>query len=185
MESPDAVEIAGTGVPPKDPRESAIIANLAPGQYTAALAGKDGTIGNGLVEVYDLSPGNSSTLGNVSTRGFVGTGDNAMIGGVIIGSGEHPLVVLRVLGETLTAAGIAEPLLDPTMELFDQNGAVLDFNDNWQDGQPQAVIATQLAPSDERESAVVAFLPPGTYTAVVRGKDNTTGVALVEAYRFQ
>ena len=120
----------------------------------------------------------------MSTRGFVGTGDNAMIAGVIIGSGDHPLVVLRVLGETLTAAGISEPLLDPTMELFDQNGTALDFNDDWNDGQPQAVIATELAPSDDRESALVAFLAPGNYTAVVRGKDNTTGVALVEAYRF-
>ena len=184
VDSPDFVEITGTGIAPKDSRESAIIANLAPGQYTAALAGKDGTIGNGLVEVYDLASDNSSTLGNVSTRGFVGTGDNAMIAGVIIGSGEHPLVVLRVLGETLTAAGISDPLLDPTMELFDQNGTPLDFNDDWKDGQPQALIATELAPSDDRESALVAFLAPGNYTAVVRGKDNTTGVALVEAYRF-
>jgi phospholipase/lecithinase/hemolysin len=184
MNSPDAVEIGGTGIAPKDPRESAIIADLAPGQYTAALAGKDGTIGNGLVEVYDLASGNSSTLGNVSTRGFVGTGDNAMIGGLIIGSGENPLVVLRALGPTLTAVGINEPLLNPTMELVDQNGTVLDFNDDWRDGQPQAVVATELAPSDDRESALVAFLAPGNYTAVVRGKDNATGVALVEAYRL-
>ena len=184
VNSPDAAEIISTGLAPKDSRESAIIANLAPGQYTAALAGKDGGTGNGLIEVYDLASGNSSTLGNVSTRGFVGIGDNAMTGGVIIGSGENPLVVLRALGQTLTAAGISDPLLDPTIELFDQNGTVLDFNDNWKEGQPQAVVATELAPSDDRESALVAFLAPGNYTAVVRGKDNTTGIALVEAYRL-
>ena len=184
MDSPDAPEIIASGLAPKDDRESAIVANLAPGQYTAALAGKDDTIGNGLIEVYDLASGTSSTLGNVSTRGFVGTGDNAMIGGIVIGSGENPIVVVRALGPTLGALGINEPLLDPTIELFDQNGTVLDSNDDWRDGQPQAVIATELAPDDDRESALVAFPAPGSYTAVVRGKNNTTGVALVEAYRI-
>jgi phospholipase/lecithinase/hemolysin len=181
--SPDAVEIMNTGIAPKNDLESAIIANLAPGQYTAALAGKDGGIGNGLIEVYDLAAGANSTLGNVSTRGYVGTGDNVLIGGIIVGSGESPIVVLRALGPTLSAAGVTQPLLDPTLELFDQNGASLDFNDNWKDGQPQAVIATELAPSNDPESVIVAFAPPGNYTAVVRGKNNTTGVALVEAYR--
>ena len=184
MHSPDATEIISTGLAPKYSSESAIIANLAPGQYTAALAGKDGSIGNGLVEVYDLASGNSSTLGNVSTRGFVGTGDNVMIGGVTIDSGDNPIVVLRVLGHTLTEAGISEPLLDPTIELFDQNGTVLDFNDDWKDGQAPAIVATGLTPNDDRESALVAFLAPGQYTAVVRGKNDTTGVALVEAYRL-
>ena len=164
--------------------ESAIIADLAPGQYTAALAGKDGGIGNGLVEVYDLASGTSSTLGNVSTRGFVGTGDNVMIGGVIIENGEFPIVVVRALGQTLTVAGITEPLLDPTLELFDQNGAALDFNDNWKDGQAQAIVATELAPSDDRESAIVAFLAPGHYTAVVRAR-TTPPAPLVEAYRLE
>ena len=182
--SPDAVEIMSTGIAPTNSMESAIIANLAPGQYTAALAGKDGGIGNGLVEVYDLASGTSATLGNVSTRGFVGTGDNVMIGGVIIDSGELPLVVVRALGQTLTAAGITEPLLNPTLELFDQNGTVLGFNDDWKNGQAQAIIATELAPGDDRESAIVAFLEPGHYTAVVRGKNDTTGVALIEAYRL-
>jgi len=182
--SPNATEIMNTGIAPKNDLESAIIASLAPGQYTAALAGKDSGIGNGLIEVYDLAASASSTLANVSTRGFVGSGDNAMIGGVIVGNGENPIVVFRALGPTLTVAGIANPLLDPTIELHDSNGAVLAFNDNWKDGQPQAVIATQLAPGDDRESVIVAFVAPGNYTAVVRGKNNTTGVALVEAYRL-
>lgn len=182
--SPDAVEIMNTGIPPQNDLESAIIASLAPGQYTAALAGKDGTVGNGLIEVYDLAAGTSSTLGNVSTRGYVGTGDDVMIGGLIVGSGESPIVVLRALGPTLAVAGITEPLLDPTIELHDENGAVLAFNDNWKDGQPQSVIATQLAPGDNRESVIVAFAAPGNYTAVVRGKNNSTGIALVEAYRL-
>jgi phospholipase/lecithinase/hemolysin len=182
--SPDATEIMNTGIAPQNDLESAIVATLAPGNYTVALAGKDNGTGNGLVEVYDLASGSSSTLGNVSTRGFVGTGDDVMIGGVIIGSGENPIVVIRAMGPTLAAAGIAEPLLDPTLELHDQDGAILASNDNWKQGQPQSVIATQLAPGDDREAVIVAFCPPGNYTAVVRGKNDTTGVALVEAYRL-
>ncbi|MEY2550763.1 MAG: trimeric autotransporter adhesin [Verrucomicrobiota bacterium] len=184
MKSPDAAEIANTGLAPKNDSESAIIANLAPGHYTVMLAGKDAGTGNGLVEVYDLASSNSSTLANVSTRGFVGSGDNVMIGGVIVGNGDLPIVVVRAIGPTLATVGVAEPLLNPTLELHDQNGAVLAFNDNWKDGQPRPVIAAQLALGDDRESAIVAFTPPGNYTAVVRGKDNTTGVALVEAYRL-
>jgi hypothetical protein len=181
--SPDAAEIMSTGIAPKNDRESAIIASLPPGNYTVALAGKGGN-GNGLVEVYDLASGTNSTLGNVSTRGFVGAGDNVMIGGVIIGSGDSACVVVRAMGPTLTQAGVAQPLLDPTLDLYDQNGALLASNDNWKQGQPQSVIATQLAPGDDREAAIVAFAAPGNYTAVVRGKNNTTGVALVEVYRI-
>jgi hypothetical protein len=176
--SPDAVAIMNTGIPPQNDLESAVIASLAPGQYTAALAGKDGGAGNGLIEVYDLESSTSSTLGNVSTR------DDVMIGGLIVGSGESPIVVLRALGPTLTVAGVTDPLLDPTIELHDGNGAVLASNDNWKDGQPQSVIATQLAPGDDRESVIVSFAAPGHYTAVVRGKNDTTGIALVEAYRI-
>ena len=166
-----AAEIMATGIPPQNDLESAIVATLAPGHYTAVLAGRDNTTGNGLVEVYDLEPGTSSTLANLSTRGFVGTGDNAMIGGLIIGNGDSPIVVLRAIGPSLTSSGIANPLLDPTIELHDGNGAVIGFNDNWKDGQLQAVLATQLSPTDDRESAIVApFLTPGNYTAVVRGK---------------
>ncbi len=180
-----AAEIIATGIPPQNALESAIVATLGPGHYTAVLAGKNETTGNGLAEVYDLEPGTSSTLANLSTRGFVGTGDNAMIGGLIIGDGDSPIVVLRAIGPTLASSGIVNPLLDPIIELHDGNGAVIGFNDNWQDSQMQAVLATQLAPTDDREAAIVApFLTPGNYTAVVRGNADTTGVALVEAYRI-
>jgi phospholipase/lecithinase/hemolysin len=182
--SPDAAEIMSSGLAPKDDRESAIIATLAPSQYTAQLAGKDNGTGNGVVEVYDLAPGTSATLANLSTRGFVGTGDNVMIGGVIIGNGENPLMVFRALGPSLANFGIANPLLNPTLELYDSNGSLIASNDDWATPQLQAVRAVNLAPSDSRESAILhAFLSPGQYTAVVRGKNNTTGVALVEAYR--
>ncbi len=182
--SPDATEIMNTGIAPKNDFESAILSSLAPGNYTVALAGKDGGTGNGVVEVYDLAAADNSTLANVSTRGYVGAGDNVMIGGFIVNGGEFPIVVVRAMGPSLAATGIAEPLLDPTIDLYDQDGTVLASNDNWKDGQPQSVVATQLAPSDDREAVIVAFTPPGNYTAVVRGKNDTTGVALVEAYRL-
>ena len=179
-----AAEITATGIPPQNDLESAIVATLGPGHYTAVLAGKNGTTGNGLAEVYDLESGTSSALGNLSTRGFVGAGDNAMIGGLIIGNGDSPIVVLRAIGPTLTSVGIVNPLLDPTIEVHDGNGAVIGFNDDWKDGQIQPLLATQLNPTNDREAAIVAFLAPGNYTAVVRGKGDTTGVALVEAYRI-
>ena len=178
-------EIAATGLAPQDNLESAIVATLSEGHFTAVLTGNNGVTGNGLVEIYDLEPGTGATLANLSTRGFVGAGDNAMIAGIIIGDGDSPIVVLRALGPTLANAGIANPLLDPTIELHNNNGALIGFNDNWKDSQMQAVNATVLAPAYEQEAAIVApSLTSGNYTAVVRGKDNTTGVALVEAYRI-
>jgi phospholipase/lecithinase/hemolysin len=179
-----AAEIMATGLAPQNDLESAIVLNLTPGPYTAVLSGQGGTMGNGLVEIYDLESDTSSTLANLSTRGFVGNGDNVMIAGLIVGSGDSPIIVLRAIGPSLASSGIVDPLLDPTLELHDGNGAMIDFNDDWNTGQVQAVNATLLAPTDNRESALVApFLTPGNYTAIVRGKNNATGVALVEAYR--
>jgi phospholipase/lecithinase/hemolysin len=183
--SPDAAEIMSSGLAPTNDRESVIIATLAPGQYTAQLAGKDNGTGNGVIEVYDLTSGTSATLANLSTRGYVGGGDNVMIGGVIIGNGDAPIMVFRAMGPSLSKSGIANPLLDPTLELHDGNGSTIAFDDDWATPQIQAVRAVNLAPSDSRESAIVsAFLSPGQYTAIVRGKNNTTGVALVESYRI-
>src|SRR5215210_1397579 len=176
-------EIEATTLAPENDLESALVLTLAPGTYTAVVTPKDATGGIGLVEVYDLERDADSSFGNISTRGFVGTGDNAMIAGFIIGAGENPLVVVRAIGPSLTSANIADPLLDPTIELHDGNGAVIAFNDNWRDTQGIALKATTLAPTDDREAAIVASLPPGNYTAIVRGVGDTTGIALVEAYR--
>jgi hypothetical protein len=183
--SPDAAEIMSSGLAPTNDRESVIIATLAPGQYTAQLAGKNNGTGNGVIEVYDLAAGTSATFANLSSRGYVGGGDNVMIGGVIIGNGDNPIMVFRAMGPSLASLGIANPLLDPTLELHDGNGSVIAFDDDWATPQIQAVRAVNLAPPDRRESAIVsAFLGPGQYTAIVRGKNNTTGVALIEFYRI-
>jgi len=182
--SPDAAEIMNSGLAPSDDHESVIIATLAPGQYTAQLAGKNNGTGNGVVEIYDLSSSSSATIANLSTRGFVGTDDNVMIGGVIIGNGDSPIMVFRALGPSLASFGVSNPLLDPTIELYDGNGNSIGSDDDWKTPQLQAVRAVNLAPTNDKEAAIVsAFLSPGNYTAVVRGKNNTTGVALVEAYR--
>lgn len=183
-QSSQQAEIIASTLAPKNDLESAVILTLQPGNYTAVVSGKNGATGIGLVEVYDLSTAAAATLGNVSTRGFVGTGDNVMIGGFIIGAGESPLVVVRAIGPSLASVGINAPLLDPTIELHDGNGLQIGANDNWRDSQPVAIKATTLAPTDDRESAIVASLAPGNYTAIVRGKTGTTGVALVEAYRI-
>jgi len=184
--SPDAAEIMSSGLAPTNDFESVVIATLAPGQYTATLTGNNDGTGNGLVEVYDLAPNVSTVVANLSTRGYVGAGDDVMIAGVIIGDGDPPIMVFRALGPSLASFGVINPLLDPTLELYDNNGTQIGSNDDWQDPQVQAVRATNLAPSNSKESAIVsAFLLPGNYTAVVRGKNNGTGVALVESYRVQ
>src|SRR6266513_4602881 len=130
-----------SGLAPTNDRESVIIATLAPGQYTAQLAGKDSGTGNGVIEVYDLAAGTSATLANLSTRGYVGGGDNVMIGGVIIGNGDSPIMVFRAMGPSLARSGIANPLLDPTLELHDNSGTLIGFDDDWKIPQIQAVQA--------------------------------------------
>jgi len=176
-------EIAASGYAPPNDLESAIIATLPPGSYTAVVTGKNGVTGIGLVDVYQLDA-STSVFQNLSTRGLVGSGDNVLIGGLIIGNGEPPVIVLRAIGPTLSSFGITQPLQDPTLELRDANGALIAFNNDWNDDTPTAVKATLLKPSDSRESAIVASLAAGNYTAIVRGKNGTTGVALVEAYRL-
>src|SRR5438874_24919 len=176
-------EIAASGFAPPNDLESAIIATLAPGSYTAVMTGKNGGTGIELVDVYQLDS-TTSIFSNLSTRGFVGTGENVLIGGLIIGSGEPPVIVLRAIGPTLSSFGITQPLQDPTLELRDANGALIAFDNDWKDNTPTGIKATLLNPTDARESAIIASLAAGSYTAIVRGKNGTTGVALVEAYRL-
>ena len=162
-----------------------MIVTLPPGSYTAIVSGNNGGTGIALAEVYDLDLAANSTLYNVSTRGFVGTGDNVLIGGLVINSGEPPVIVLRAIGPSLGSAGIVNPLQDPVIQLFDVNGALIVQNDNWHDATPTAIKATLLPPTDDREAGIVVSLDPGNYTAIVSGKNGSTGVALVEAYRLQ
>src|SRR5205814_1197987 len=175
-------DIKNSGYTPGDPNESAIIADLPAGNYTAIVRGVNGTTGVALVEVYDLSPASSSILGNISTRSFVQTGDNVMIGGYIVQGAQEPKrVIIRAIGPELGQYGVPNPLADPTLELHDGTGALIASNDDWQHtiiggiithDQVQDIMNSGLAPGDARESAIIADLPPGSYTAIVRGVNN-------------
>ncbi|PYV63953.1 MAG: hypothetical protein DMG97_36410, partial [Acidobacteria bacterium] len=157
-----------------------IISTLQPGNYTAIIRGVNNTTGVALVEVYDLDTTASANLVNISTRGFVETGDNVMIGGLIILGSTPEKVIIRAIGPELTAYGVPGALQDPTLELHDGQGNLIAFDDNWKDSQQTEIAATGLFPADDRESAIVATLPPGNYTAIVHGVNGTSGVALVE-----
>jgi hypothetical protein len=178
-------EVESSGVAPTDERESAIVASLSPGNYTAIMQGKEGATGVGLVEVYDLDQPADAKLANISTRGRVETGTNVMIGGFILGNGSAAAnVIVRAMGPSLSASGINDVLANPTLELRDGNGGLVRANDNWKESQQSEIEATGVPPKNDLESAVVATLTPGNYTAIVAGSGGTTGVGLVELYRL-
>jgi predicted methyltransferase MtxX (methanogen marker protein 4) len=178
-------EVRATGVPPSNDLESAIVETLSPGSYTAIVRGKNNRTGIGLVEVYDLDSSVDSTLANISTRGLVQTQNNVMIGGFIVGPPHSAAsrIAVRALGPS---TGISGALQDPMLELHDHNGNVAATNDDWQDDANADDIRTyHLAPANPHESAMVRMLLPGAYTAIVRGANSATGVALVEVYNVR
>lgn len=178
-------EIEATGLAPTNDLESAIVMTLDPGEYTVILRGKNSGTGIGLMEAYDLDTTVDSTLTNTSTRGFVASGQDALIAGFIIGNGGSDTVIVRAIGPSLADAGVTNPLADPTLDLYDANGAVIRSDDNWRETQESLIASTGLAPTNDLESAIIRSLEPGNYTAVVRGGDGGTGVALVEVYNLQ
>jgi hypothetical protein len=187
--SDQVAEIQNSGLSPRDPLESALIANLAPGSYTAIVQGVNGGTGVGIVEVYDLDTTSVSFLGNIATRGFVQTAENAMIGGFIVVT-QPTRVIIRAIGPSLTQFGVPDALANPQLELHDATSTIAR-NDDWQTTQIFGIITSdqvaeieksQLAPTNPAEAAIIATLQPGSYTAVVSGVNNTTGNALVEVY---
>ena len=178
-------------IPPTNDLESALVRTLPANNagYTAIVRGKNNTTGIGVVEAYDLDQTANSKLANISTRGFVETGNNVLIGGFIAGNGQTKVIV-RAIGPSLTNAGVTNPLQDPTLELHDGNGITIRSNDNWkirEDGSSQQaeIEATTIPPTNDSESALVQTLAPGNYTAIVRGVNSTTGIAVVEVYNLQ
>jgi hypothetical protein len=177
--------ILATGIAPTNNLESAIDATLTPGAYTAIVRGKSNTSGVALIEVYDLSQAVLAKLANISTRAFVSTGDNIVIGGFLLGGHNGAdRVIVRGIGPSLSALGVANALANPTLELRDSNGALLIANNDWQDNSAQAaeLAAAGLAPTNNLESGIATTLPPGLYTALLAGLNNGTGVGLVEVY---
>jgi pectin methylesterase-like acyl-CoA thioesterase len=184
QEDASAAELIAKGLSPAHELESALVLTLAPGHYTAVIRGNDPSLGTALVEVYDGDLPADSQLANISTLGFVGVGDDVLIAGVVIGGPAAATVVLRAVGPSLTEFGVSNALQDPTLQLYDANGS-LTSNDDWEtpgNGEP---VPVSLQPRHPRESALQISLVPGFYTAIVRGKEATTGVALVEAYKLE
>jgi hypothetical protein len=186
MDSPEKSAIIASGLAPTDPHESAILRTLlSDTNYTAVLRGVNNTTGICLVEVYDLEPTSDTHLSNISGRAFVSTGDDVLIGGVIISGNAAEQVLFRAIGPSLASKGVTNPLMDPTLDLYDENGTLIAHNDDWMSStQRNSIIVTGLAPTDPRESAILEVPAAGNYTAIVRGENNETGIALVEAYRL-
>lgn len=186
---PDQNEIGGYGLKPPYPysgdvvRDSVIAMTLSEGNYTAVVRGKDGSSGNCLVEVYNMDTDYTPGLINISTRGPVGTADDVMIAGFIVRGDRERRVLIRGTGPSLAGAGVPNPLLDPTLEVHDQNGQIAE-NDSWRSDQEAEITASGLSPKDDREASVILSLWPGSYTAIVRGRGNTSGNALVEVYQL-
>ena len=180
-----AAQLTALGLALQHPNESGMVATLEPGPYTALLVGKNLTSGLGLVEIYDADTAADSQLANISTRGYVRTADNVMIGGFILGNGSASVaVVVRGLGPSLDRFMLLDVLPDPTLELHDGNGALLIANDDWQDDPVSAAQLTAygLEPPNPLESGIFTTLPPGLFTAILAGKNGGVGLGLVEVY---
>lgn len=175
--------IEATGVAPQNDTEAALAVALAPGSYTAIVSGVDESAGVAVAEIYDLDPGSDSALANVSTRGLTAAGNDVMIGGFMLGGSDAGAkVLIRALGPSLQRAGLENAMSDPTLELHNGNGALVAQNNDWKEEDEMSVEATGVPPDEDNESAIVATLPHGNYTAIVAGKHGSAGVALLEVY---
>jgi hypothetical protein len=182
-------QIQGTVFQPTDDRESVIVATLPPAAYTVVLKGVNQTSGIGLVEVYDNNQAADSDLANISSRGFVDTGNNVMIGGFTLGGNSNPTrIAVRALGPSLANYGLSNVLADPTLELHNADGTIMVSNDDWQSDAVSAALLTAngLALPNPKEAGIfMALTPPGQFTAIVAGKNGGIGIALVEIYNLK
>lgn len=177
--------IAASGLAPEDDREAAILRDVSSGSNTAIIRGSDGATGIGLIEVYDLNEASGSDLANISTRAVVERSDNVLIGGFIVRGDIPQRMVIRAIGPALEDNGVSDALRDPTLQLRDADGTLIAENDNWKESQEAEIRATGLQPSRDEESAIVRELGAGLYTGVIRGKDDSSGTALVEVYNVR
>jgi hypothetical protein len=186
-DSLQAAQLTALGLAPTNAKESALVTSLQPAAYTAILAGNNQGVGVGLMEIYDTNGTANAQLANISTRGFVRTGENVMIGGFILGGSNNTRIVVRGIGPSLAQFGLTPVLADPTLELRDSNGALLVSNDNWQDDPVSAgqLSANGFALSDSKESGIFTSLPAGQFTAILAGKNGGIGIGLVEIYNLR
>jgi hypothetical protein len=179
----DVQAVNDSTIPPTNPQESALVRTLPANgtNYTAVVRGANNTTGIAVVQVYDLDRTVDSRLANISTRGFVQTGDNVLFAGTIVLGQTSQKVIVRAIGPSLNIAG---KMADPTLELRDNNGVLVASNDNWRSNQEVDIIASTVPPTNDLESAIVTTLSGNgaNYTAIVRGANNSTGIAVVEMY---
>ena len=179
----DKQAVIDSTIPPTNNLESALVRTLPANgtNYTAIVRGANNTTGIAVVQVYDLDRTVDSRLANISTRGFVQTGDNVLFAGTIVLGQTSQKVIVRAIGPSLSIAG---KMADPTLELRDAFGALVASNDNWRSNQEVDIIASTVAPTSDLESAIVTTLSGNgaNYTAIVRGANNSTGIAVVEMY---
>jgi hypothetical protein len=163
--------------------EAATVQTLDPGAYTVVSTGKGSAAGIALFEAYDLASEADARLANISTRGAIGTGDDVLISGFIVGDVNNATIVVRAIGPSLTAFGVSNPLADPMFTVYDANGAPIASNNDWQDGIYASDLSSNgLAPTDPLEAAIILHLPAGAYTAIVSGVNGGTGIGLAEVY---
>lgn len=169
---------------PGNELEPAIAITLPAGAYSAIVRGKNNTQGVATVQIFDVSPGDGAKLNHISSRAMVGPSENALIGHVLVAGNSSMKIVVRVLGPSLTRYGITNPLLTPQLSFYNSNGVLLHYASNWTENPVQANLlrSSGYAPPDQREPALLMTLPAGAYTAVVTGDNNTTGMALFDAY---
>jgi hypothetical protein len=180
QDAANAAQVQASGFAPSDVQESAIMVTLGPGGYTAIVTGVGGGTGIGIVEVFEVDADSMPLIG-IATRGQVQTGNNVMIGGFIVEGSAPRTVVVRARGPSLAASGVTGPLQNPQLQLF-AGGTQIAYNDNWQDNDAAAILASGFAPSNPLESAIRVTLQPGAYTAIVTGVGGGTGVAIVEVF---
>ena len=188
VDSPQRSQFEGTVFQPSDDRESVVLATLPPENYTAILTGSGNTTGVGLVEVYDDDQAVAAHLANISTRGFVQSGDNVMIGGFILGGNpNNPRIALRGIGPSLAQFDLSPVLEDPILELRNADGTIIVANDNWTDDPVSAaqLTANGLELSEMEESGIFTPLPPGQFTAILAGKNGGIGIGLIEIYNLK
>jgi hypothetical protein len=188
-DSANKQDIIDAALAPASPNESAILTTLPSNPsnafYTAVVRGVNNGTGLGLVEVYDIDSGPGSTLLNISTRGLVNPDPDVLIGGFFVAGADPKQILVRAIGPSLGAAGVPNPLANPSLGFFNGQGTQIDSNDDWMTSPQQAQIqASGLAPTDPKESAVLQTLAAGAYTAVVRGVSNGTGVGSVQIYQL-
>jgi cyclophilin family peptidyl-prolyl cis-trans isomerase len=182
-------EVSDLGLAPGSPGEPVILttvpSNTNGAAYTAIVRSVTGTTGLGVVEVYDVDPGPGSTLLNISTRGQVGADPNALIGGFILGGAESKKILVRAIGPSLTGFGVLNALSNPTLDFFNSQGTKIDSNDDWINSpQKTQIQSSGLAPTNDKESAIIQTVAAGGYTAVVHGVNGAVGVGSVEVYQL-